>query len=98
MRFKYNILFIVIFLYNSTFAQIITTYAGHGVAGYLGDGGLATMAEFTNPFSVAFGSDNNLYIADNSNDRIRKVDAVTHIITTVVGLGYNGGNCPGMFT
>ena len=83
-----------IFLSNSTAAQTITTYAGTGVEGYTGDGGLATHATFSNPFGVAFGKDNNLYIVDNSNNRIRKIDVATKIITTVVGLGSNGGNCP----
>ncbi|MDN3655359.1 Ig-like domain-containing protein [Ferruginibacter paludis] len=94
MNIKYNFVFILIFLFHSAIAQTITTYAGRGTAGNTGDGGLATLAQFSNPFGVAFGSDNNLYLVDNSNHRIRKVDAATHIITTVVGLGSNGGNCP----
>ena len=95
MRTKYNILFILSLCINLVAsAQVITTYAGTGTAGYSGDGGLATKAELNIPYGVAIDKDGNLYIVDNPNNRIRKVDAITHVITTVVGLGTNGGNCP----
>jgi sugar lactone lactonase YvrE len=72
---------------------IITTVAGNGNPGSLGDGGLATNAELLGPSGVAVDSSGNLYIADSSNNRIRKVTATTGIISTVAGTdnaGYFG--------
>ncbi|MFO7695517.1 MAG: hypothetical protein R6V57_20715 [Vicinamibacterales bacterium] len=67
---------------------IITAYAGvPSVSGYAGDGGLATNAQLANPWGVAIDADGNLYIADATNNRIRRVDASTGIITTVAGTG-----------
>src|SRR6185437_29977 len=66
---------------------IITTVAGTGTAGYSGDGGLSVNAGLYNPQGVAVDSAGNLYIADFSNSRIRKVAAATGIITTVAGTG-----------
>jgi len=65
----------------------ITTIAGMGVLGYSGDGGPATAAQLNFPTDVALDGAGNLYIADSSNHRIRKVDAVTGVITTVAGNG-----------
>jgi streptogramin lyase len=72
--------------------KIITTVAGTGVAGYNGDGILATSAQIFHPVSVAFDAANNMYFTDNSNNRIRKVDAITGIITTYAGDGTLNGN------
>src|SRR5438552_3271899 len=66
---------------------IITTVAGNGVPGCAGDGGAATNANLSVPSGVAVDASGNLYIADNSNHRIRKVTAATGIITTVAGNG-----------
>src|SRR5437762_4140887 len=66
---------------------IITTVAGNGVFGFAGDGGAATNANLSVPSGVAVDASGNLYIADNSNHRIRKVTAATGIITTVAGNG-----------
>jgi len=52
---------------------IITTVAGNGIAGYSGDGGSATSAQFYYPFGVATDSSGNLYIGDYYNHRIRKI-------------------------
>jgi len=52
---------------------IITTVAGNGAPGYAGDGGAATTASFRDPTSVALDAVANLFIADRSNSRIRKV-------------------------
>jgi uncharacterized protein (TIGR03437 family) len=52
---------------------IITTVAGNGIAGFSGDGGPATTAGLNNPQDVAVDSAGNLYIADGTNNRIRKV-------------------------
>jgi hypothetical protein len=59
--------------------------AGDGVAGYSGDGGLGAFAELNQPTGLALDSHGNLYIADSSNNVIRRVDAKTGIITTVAG-------------
>jgi sugar lactone lactonase YvrE len=76
---------------------IITTVAGTGLQGYSGDSGPATSARLAGPRGVALDSANNLFIADTSNQRIRRVDAVTGIITTVAGDGiesYGGDGGP----
>jgi trimeric autotransporter adhesin len=66
---------------------IISTVAGNGIAGFSGDGGPATAASLSDPSGVAFDAAGNLYIADNSNNRIRKVEAGSGIISTVSGNG-----------
>ena len=71
---------------------IITTFAGTNSSGYSGDGGAAINARLYSPFGVACDSAGNLYIADTSNNRIRKV-GTNGIITTVAGTnsgGYSG--------
>ncbi len=74
---------------------IITTVAGNGTYGYSGDGGLATAASLAQPYGLAIDRLGNLYIADTYNNRIRRVDAVTGIITTVAGNGSSGFNGDG---
>jgi sugar lactone lactonase YvrE len=71
---------------------IITTVAGNGVAGFSGDGGSAFAAQlnFSQGESFSIDSSGNLLIADTGNHRIRRVDAVTGIITTIVGNGVPG--------
>lgn len=74
---------------------IITTIAGTGSAGYNGDNILATNAALNFPKAVAVDHLNNVYIADATNGRIRKINAITGIITTIAGTGtsgYNGDN------
>jgi streptogramin lyase len=66
---------------------IITTVAGTGSKGFSGDGGPATSARLRYPFSVFVDSAGNIYIMDTYNYRVRKVDAQTQIISTVVGDG-----------
>jgi hypothetical protein len=65
---------------------IIITWAGGGLAGNLGDGGVATNATLSYPYGVAVDGYGNLFIADLISSRIRKVDA-NGIITTVAGNG-----------
>jgi hypothetical protein len=69
---------------------IISTIAGTGIAAFTGDGGQATSANLREPSGLAFDGNGNLYIADNANNRIRKVNT-SGIITTVVGGGACGG-------
>ncbi|MBL7692437.1 MAG: T9SS type A sorting domain-containing protein [Flavipsychrobacter sp.] len=70
--------------------SIITTVAGTGTSGYSGDGGPATSAQLGTPGGVCLDRDNNIYIPDYANHRIRKVNATTGIITTIAGTGTNG--------
>jgi hypothetical protein len=68
---------------------VITTVVGGNPAGYSGDGGPATAARLNEPRSIAVRG-SNLYIADSINNRIRRVDLSTGIITTVAGTGMSG--------
>lgn len=52
---------------------IITTIVGTGTAGFTGDGGPAVNAGLNNPTDVALDGQGNLYIADTTNNRVRKV-------------------------
>jgi ribosomal protein S11 len=76
---------------------IITTIAGTGTGGYSGDGGEATSATLNYPFDVSLDASGNVYIADDSDNRIRKVTVSTGIITTIAGngtAGFSGDNGP----
>lgn len=66
-------------------AGMIHAVAGTGVSGWSGDNGAATDARLFYPWGVAVDSNDNLYIADTGNHRIRRVDAQTGIITTAAG-------------
>jgi trimeric autotransporter adhesin len=65
----------------------ITIVAGAGILGYGGDGGQATNARIGKAISIALDGDGHLYFADGDNNRIRRVDISTGIITTVAGTG-----------
>jgi sugar lactone lactonase YvrE len=67
-----------------------TLVAGTGQRGYRGDGGLAVDAQLSFPTYVALDADGNVFIADTANNRVRRVDARTGIITTVAGNGTSG--------
>ncbi|EDN72014.1 NHL repeat protein [Beggiatoa sp. SS] len=67
----------------------ITTIAGDGTPGFAGDGKIATAAQLNAPTQVMVDSTGQVYIADTSNHRIRKV-STDNIITTMAGDG-NGG-------
>ncbi|HLK66507.1 MAG TPA: IPT/TIG domain-containing protein [Bryobacteraceae bacterium] len=69
-------------------AGTISTVAGNGTGGFSGDNGSATQAELNNPERVALDSAGNFYIADSSNNRIRKVSG--GVISTVAGNGNAG--------
>jgi Bacterial Ig-like domain (group 3)/PKD domain/NHL repeat/Beta-propeller repeat len=78
-------------------ASLIQTFAGTGVSGYNGDGILPTSAEASLVGGVAVDSHGNLFFADAGNSRVREVNAVTHLISTVAGTGtggYNGDGIP----
>ena len=63
----------------------IATVAGNGSPGYSGDGGKAVDAKLRYPTQVALDSSNNIYIADTDNCAIRKVNAKTGDISSLVG-------------
>ncbi len=67
---------------------VITTVAGNGTPGFSGDGGSAVNSQLSDPTGVAVDSNENLYIADYANNRIREVSA--GVITTVAGNGTPG--------
>jgi streptogramin lyase len=74
----------------------ISRFAGTGAGGYSGDGGLASSAQLNGPWGVAVDSSGNVYIAEQGNHIIRKVNT-SGIISTVVGTGtagYSGDNGP----
>ena len=77
-------------------AGIISTFAGTGIAGFYGDGGPATNAEFNYPSGVAVDPvTQDLIIADLVNYRIRRVSSSTGIISTIVGNGAAGASGDG---
>jgi hypothetical protein len=76
---------------------IISACAGTGISGFSGDGGLAVSAQLTEPTGLCVDKFGNLYIGDEGNRRIRKVDAITGVITTIAGTGaysYSGDGGP----
>ena len=75
---------------------IITTFAGTGVYGYTGDGGPATAAKLGVLYGITVDRHNNVFVVDNSNNCIRKIDP-SGIISTVCGdgtAGYSGDGGP----
>lgn len=74
----------------------VTIIAGTPIAGYNGDGIVATSAQLNNPIGIAIDNFGNIYIADKYNYRIRKVDKITGLISTVVGTGVSGYNGDGI--
>ena len=68
------------------FTQNINTFAGNGTFGFSGDGGAAISAQLFWPLGVAVDASGNVYIADNNNHRIRKVNT-SGVISTFAGDG-----------
>ena len=76
---------------------IIQTIAGTGEAGYSGDGGPATAAALREPFMCTFDPAGNLVFSESRNYCVRRIDAQTGVITTLVGdgqPGYSGDGGP----
>jgi len=69
---------------GATGGGTITTIAGNGKAGFSGDGGRGTRAQLSIPSGVAVDAKGNVYIADTSNNRVRKVSP-GGTITTFAG-------------
>ncbi|MEW6736288.1 MAG: IPT/TIG domain-containing protein [Acidobacteriota bacterium] len=85
-------LFIAEFSGNRVFrvdasSGVISTVAGNGRNEFSGDGNAATQAGLNDIQSLAVDKAGNLFIADQGNRRVRRVDAATGIITTVAGNG-----------
>jgi O-antigen biosynthesis protein len=68
----------------------VTTFVGNRTNGFSGDNGPATRAQLDTPDGVAIAPDGDLIVADSHNDRIRRVDSQTRIITTIAGSGDSG--------
>ncbi len=64
---------------------IISTLAGTGAPAYGGDGGYATSAQINMPTKIVMDNVGNMFIADASNDRIRKLPCITPFINTTTG-------------
>src|SRR5580692_231139 len=91
-----NLCFISFFLFNFSFSQTISTIVGNGTVNYSGDGGLATAAEIAVVTGVVVDSYRNIYIADEGDSRVRKVDPFG-LISTFAGDGfpnYSGDDGP----
>jgi sugar lactone lactonase YvrE len=70
----------------------ITTIVGNGTRGFAGDGGAAKNASLDSPQTIAVDPGGTvMYIGDYGNARLRRVDLVTGIITTVAGTGSGYG-------
>ncbi|MDZ4675371.1 MAG: hypothetical protein SGI84_13015, partial [Gemmatimonadota bacterium] len=70
---------------------IISTIAGTGINGNTGDNGLATLAKVSQVTDIAVGPDASIYFADQSNNRIRRIDPAGYITT------FAGGGSTGLF-
>lgn len=75
-------------------AGVISTVAGNGTAGSGGDGGAATSANLHSPNGLAVTADGGFLIADQANNRVRRVSA-TGVISTVAGNGTAGSGGDG---
>ena len=74
---------------------VITTVAGFGEDGFSGDGGPAVDAKLSSPRALAVDRADNVFISDLYNQRVRRIDAATRVITTVAGTGKKGSGGDG---
>jgi len=65
----------------------VSQFAGNGKRGFKGDLGPASNAELGNPSGLAIDADGNIFVSEYVNNRVRRIDAKTKIITTVAGNG-----------
>ncbi len=75
---------------------IMSTVAGNGERGYEGDGGPALTATWGSPKAIRCDAQDNIVVVDTENHAIRRIDAVTGIVTTIAGgrLGGEGDGGP----
>src|SRR5438309_1796522 len=73
---------------------IMSTFAGTGARGYSGDGGPALTATWGAPKAIRCDHHDNVIVVDTENNAIRRIDAVTGIVTTIAG-GHQGGDGDG---
>jgi streptogramin lyase len=83
-------LIVLLALQSLANAGTIDTIAGTGKAGYSGDGGPARAAQLSQPFHCDFDSSGNLYIVEQFNHCVRKLEMKTGVIATVAGCGKKG--------
>src|SRR5262249_25248345 len=76
-------------VFKVTPGGVLTTFAGTGTAGSVGDGGLATAAQLNVTRGIVVDASSNVYIGDGGNNRVRKV-ALDGTITTFAGTGASG--------
>lgn len=72
-----------------------TVIAGTSTAGFSGDGGQATAAQFDQPQGLSYDSKGNLYVADTGNNRVRQISA-NGVVSTIGGTGIAGYNGDGV--
>src|SRR6266567_2908311 len=70
--------------------RTLSTVAGSGTKGYAGDGGPALAASLNEPYEVRFDKSGNMFFAEMQNHVVRRVDAKTHLISTVADTGTAG--------
>jgi uncharacterized protein (TIGR03437 family) len=76
-------------------AGIISTIAGSGIQGFDGDGSANPTAQLDTPVGIFLDTTGNLLIADAGNDRIRKLNLTSGVLTTIAGKGYGSGTPDG---
>ena len=77
-------------VYKVDTTGVLTVFAGTGTAAFTGDGGPAAKANLNCPSGLAVDAAGNVFITDANNQRVRRVDAATLIITTIAGTGTSG--------
>lgn len=75
-----------------TIGGSIQTIVGTGGAGFLGDNGSASLAKLNQPTGIVLDPAGNLLIADTANHRVRRMNGIDHIITTIAGTGSSIAN------
>ena len=92
----FALLFISLFVLHLSAQNIVVvnsirTIAGiGGNGGFSGDGGPATAAQLNSPEVDVVDAAGNVYFADYENSRVRRIDAITGVITTIAGTGTRG--------